>query len=146
RLASSILAPASCARYVRVMRRRYGHAAPEVTIESGRVRGAWRHHTSADSVVTDFAVFRGIPYAAPPVGDARFDAPRPPAGWDGVRDAVSFGPTAQTASPYPYASIPEPSVPGDDILTVNITTPDPRRGASLPVLVWIHGGGFDAGS
>jgi para-nitrobenzyl esterase len=128
------------------MRRRYGHAAPEVTIESGRVRGAWRHHTSADSVVTDFAVFRGIPYAAPPVGDARFDAPRPPAGWDGVRDAVSFGPTAQKASPYPYASIPEPSVPGDDILTVNITTPDPRRGASLPVLVWIHGGGFDAGS
>lgn len=121
-------------------------SAPVVTTSDGAVRGAWRLHASADGGVSAHAVFRGMPYAAPPVGDARFDAPRPPAAWDGVRDAVAWGPTAQVRSPYVYPSIPEPSIPGDDILTVNVTTPDPSASARLPVMVWIHGGGFEAGS
>lgn len=121
-------------------------ARPEVNTTRGTVRGAWRHHVSADGAVSTHAVFRGIPYAAPPVGPARFAAPHAPTPWEAVRDAVAFGPTAQGRSPYDYPSIPEPSIPGDDILTVNVTTPDPSHQAGLPVLVWIHGGGFEGGS
>lgn len=120
--------------------------APVVRTSGGAVRGAWRLHVSADAGVSRHAVFRGIPYAAPPVGDARFAAPRPATQWDGVREAVAWGPTAQRRSPYASPSIPEPSIPGDEILTVNVTTPDPAASARLPVLVWIHGGGFEAGS
>ncbi|MFI9064088.1 carboxylesterase/lipase family protein [Streptomyces sp. NPDC053429] len=93
-------------------------------------------------------VFRGIPYAAPPVGTLRFAAPRPPAAWDGVRDAGAFGPTAPKA-PYPdrYASLlPDPQIPGDDCLNLNVWTPDPSPGAGLPVMVWIHGGALTRGS
>ncbi len=78
------------------------------------------------------AVFRGIPFAAPPVGAHRFAAPTPPARWDGVRDASRFGPPP-----------PRPGRPtdGDDWLTIAVWTPDPGR-AGLPVLVWISGGGY----
>lgn len=121
-------------------------AAPEALTRTGRVRGAWSQYRSADGRVTDHAFFRGIPFAAAPVGDARFAAPQPPAPWDGVREAVLFGPTPQRRTPYDPPRIPEPSIPGDETLTVNVTTPEPRHGAGLPVLVWIHGGGFIAGS
>ncbi len=91
--------------------------------------------------------FKGIPYAAPPFGDARFAAPRPARGWDGVRDAADYGPTA----PHPGYSppydrlIPDVIIPGEDCLNLNVWTPDP--GASgLPVMVWIHGGAFVNGS
>ncbi|MCB2412610.1 carboxylesterase family protein [Demequina sp. TTPB684] len=121
-------------------------AEPEAVTTSGRVRGAWRHHVSADATVSRHAVFRGIPFAAAPVGPLRFAAPVPPSAWEGTREAVAYGPTAQRMTPYAFPRIPEPSIPGDDILTVNVTTPDPSASAGLPVLVWIHGGGFEAGS
>ncbi len=60
-----------------------GSAGPEVRITAGAVRGRWED---------GLAVFRGIPFAEPPVGEARFAAPRPVRGWDGVRKALSFGP------------------------------------------------------
>ncbi|WP_084039173.1 carboxylesterase/lipase family protein [Demequina sp. NBRC 110053] len=119
---------------------------PIVTTDAGRVRGRWRTSADARGQVTSFATFRGIPFAAPPVGDLRFAPPAAPEQWDGVRDAGAFGPTPQRESPYDPPRIPEPSIPGRDVLTVNVTTPDPSPGAGLPVLVWIHGGGFIGGS
>ena len=118
-----------------------GEPAPvqlEVETRSGTVRGA------ASGPV---AAFKGIPYAAPPFGALRFAAPVPPEPWTGVRDCTAFGPTA-LKPPYPPpvdALLPEPVVPGEDVLNLNVWTPDP--GASgLPVLVWVHGGAFVNGS
>ncbi|MFE2879937.1 carboxylesterase/lipase family protein [Streptomyces roseus] len=94
------------------------------------------------------AVFRGVPYAAPPVGALRFAAPVPPPAWEGVRDAGAFGPTAPKV-PYPpkfAALLPDPEVPGDDCLNLNVWTPHPGPGARLPVMVWLHGGALTRGS
>jgi len=91
------------------------------------------------------AVFRGIPFAEPPVGELRFAAPRPARGWDGVRPAVAYGP------PPPQSEVlgRDPSTQGaqgDDWLTVNVWTPAPDAAAKLPVMVWIHGGGYAIGA
>ena len=104
---------------------------------TGRVRGERREHSLA---------FRGIPYAAAPVGELRFAAPAPHPGWDGVRDALVNGPTPSLGPTTDTYSIPEPVVPGDDLLNLNVFTPTLEAGARLPVYVWIHGGGFVGGS
>ncbi|RXZ49150.1 carboxylesterase/lipase family protein [Agromyces fucosus] len=114
----------------------------EVDTTAGRVRGAWRGEAGEASAS---AAFLGIPFAEAPVGDLRFAAPVPKAPWEGVRDALEFGATAQRGDPG-VTLIPEPSVPGDSTLNVNVFTPAPSTDAALPVLVWIHGGGFFAGS
>ncbi|MBL1073794.1 carboxylesterase/lipase family protein [Nocardia sp. 2] len=90
--------------------------------------------------------FLGIPYAATPVGAARFAAPAPAPAWEGVRPALEYSATC-TQSPYPapIADLLGTHIrPGDDYLTVNVWTPDPRA-EGLPVLVWIHGGAFGRG-
>ncbi|WP_062462622.1 carboxylesterase/lipase family protein [Demequina soli] len=120
--------------------------APVIRTRAGAVRGAWREHRSADGGLSRAAIFLGIPYAEPPVGERRFLAPEPRAAWDGVRPAVLHGATPQRRSPFADAFIPEPSIPGDDLLTLDVGTPDPGAGAGLPVLVYLHGGGFVAGS
>ncbi|OCG73506.1 carboxylesterase/lipase family protein [Microbacterium sediminis] len=113
-----------------------GRRAPEARIDAGRLRGAWRG---------DCAAFLGVPYAQAPVGPLRFAAPQPADPWDGVREATTPGATSQRGATG-VTLIPEPSVPGDDILNLNVFTPSPGPDARLPVLVYIHGGGYVSGS
>ncbi len=109
----------------------------EVETSGGKVRGIKEGEISC---------FLGIPYAAPPFGDNRFQAPVP-ASWDGVRDTVTYGPTApQVPVSYPFSEIiDEPVIPGNDCLNLNIWTSDVGD-SGLPVIVWIHGGAFRTGS
>jgi carboxylesterase type B len=113
------------------------HAAPTATPECGPVRGSWDGET---------AVFRGIPYAASPVGHLRFAAPRPAAAWDAPRVATTSGPAAPQGRSPLAAVLGESVFPQaeDGCLTLDVYTPKPGAGA-LPVLVWIHGGGFTTG-
>ncbi|MCD5345182.1 carboxylesterase/lipase family protein [Agromyces sp. S2-1-8] len=132
-------------------------ASPFVEVDTlgGRVRGRWRptvrHAADASGGrgAARSAAFLGIPFAEAPVGELRFAAPVPKAPWAGVRDALEFAPTAQRGDPG-VTLIPEPSIEGDSTLNVNVFTPSPERpaegDAGLPVLVWIHGGGYFAGS
>lgn len=103
----------------------------DIRIAAGTVRG--RRYS-------DLAIFRGIPFAQPPVGMLRFAAPRPAKPWDGVRPAFEFGsapPQAKAMSMDPHGN---PPMTSDDWLTVNVWSPDPSTGAHLPVMVWIYGG------
>ena len=111
-----------------------GPAEPEVSTTSGRVRGRVEHGN---------AVFRGIPFAKPPLGERRFLAPEPAERWDGVRDAAAFGPQAPQAT-FPGTPEPPPDETGE-WLTVNVWTPD-TEARTLPVMVWIHGGAYLFGS
>lgn len=116
------------------------HMAPVIATTGGKVQGYWQTGSSA--------AYLGIPFAAAPVGPRRFAAPASPEPWDGVRPAMAYGPTPQRR-PFgsPIVTIPEPSIPGDSTLNVNVFTPAPNdRDARLPVYVWIHGGGYFAGS
>ena len=90
--------------------------------------------------------FRGIPYAAAPVGDLRFRAPQPPASWEGVRDATRFGPMSVQESGGITAFLGDAvDSSSEDCLFLNVYTPA-CDDAARPVMVWIHGGGYINGS
>ncbi|MFB7508056.1 carboxylesterase/lipase family protein [Streptomyces broussonetiae] len=113
-----------------------GPDGPVVRTASGAVRGLREQGLS---------VFRGIPYAAPPVGPDRFQAPRPPHPWDGVREAYAFGPPPPQEEGLLGRAPQLPAASGDEWLTVNVWTPDPDPSTARPVMVWLYGGAFKVG-
>lgn len=109
---------------------------PVVAVESGRLRG--------EAAGTGVVAFRGIPYAAAPVGELRWRPPQPAPAWPGLREATRFG------NDCPQPPIDDPPGPGfvnptgEDCLTLNVWAP--RDGGPWPVMVWIHGGAWMMGA
>ncbi|MDO4243101.1 MAG: carboxylesterase family protein [Actinomyces sp.] len=122
---------------------------PVVEAPCGPVRGVWREVTTAApaSRFNRSAAFYGVPYAEAPVGPHRFMAPVPRFPWSEVLDATRPGASPQQTLMCGTTAVPEAVVPGEDTLNLNIFTPTPGQDeAALPVLVWIHGGGFETGT
>ena len=112
-----------------------------VSTSGGAVRGTVNGSAEA---------FLGIPYAAPPVGELRWREPQPAAAWEGVRDAAAFGPVCQQGVPAPWGPytaefLAAPPM-SEDCLTLNVWRPKGAGTKKLPVLVFIHGGGFGGGA
>ncbi|WP_420139965.1 carboxylesterase/lipase family protein [Sphingomonas sp.] len=105
--------------------------APMVQIETGQVRGA------TDAGVSSW---KGIPFAAPPLGALRWRAPQPAARWSGVREATQYSSDCMQ-KPFPSDAAPLGTTPAEDCLYANVWKPTAARG-KLPVIVWIYGGGF----
>ena len=112
--------------------------APKVKTDNGKVQG----YVSTDGQVR---IFKGIPYAAPPVGPLRWKPPQPAAKWKDVKVATSYGSHCMQPLLYDDMIFRDPGQ-SEDCLTLNIWSPAKDKHAKLPVMVWIYGGGFTAGS
>jgi len=112
---------------------KHGEGVSEVTLDSGTARG-----TVQDGV----QVFLGIPYAAPPVGELRWKEPQPVKPWKGVRDCNKFS----LACPQPATRLYDIGQTSEDCLYLNVWSPARSDDEALPVMVWIHGGGFTTGT
>ena len=110
-------------------------ALPEpVRLDAGLVSGL-------PGKAAEVRVFRGIPFAAPPVGDLRWRPPQPVTPWAGVRKADAFGPVCMQAGP-----VTAPAAMSEDCLYLNVFTAAARAGERRPVMVWLHPGGYTSGS
>lgn len=110
-------------------------ASTQAAITGGKVEGATRDGVTA---------WLGLPYAAPPVGQLRWKAPAPVTAWQGVRQATTFAPACmQTGVSMPGEA---PPVTSEDCLYLNVWSPVERTAEPLPVIVWIHGGGWTNGA
>ena len=105
--------------------------APSITVEAG---------TLAGSVEGGVESWKGIPYAAPPIGPLRWRAPQPAAPWSGVRQATAYGHDCMQKPSSVYAILRLGSARAEDCLYVNVWRPAAAT-AKLPVLFWIFGGG-----
>jgi para-nitrobenzyl esterase len=130
------LAAGACAVLLSAPAARASDGLTAVT-DRGSVKGTF----SSDGQVRTFL---GIPYAAPPVGPLRWKPPQPAAKWSGVRSANSFGPRCMQTQLFPDMVFRD-SGPSEDCLTLNVWAPAEKNVAPLPVMVWIHGGGFVTG-
>ena len=118
-----------------------GAAPPQgaaiVRTKVGDVEGGVENHV---------LVFKGIPYAAPPVGDLRWRAPQPAASWQGVRKADAYGNACIQIPGLSLANGGDPGTLSEDCLYLNVWTPQADPAAKLPVMVWIHGGAYIFGA
>jgi para-nitrobenzyl esterase len=128
--------------YSFTMNKAAGKNDDTITVEGGKISGVKR-------AGSDVEAFKGIPFAAPPVGELRWKAPQPVVPWPGVKKCDAFGPSPMQATPRPfmvYTSeflIPEQPI-SEDCLYLNVWT-NAHKGAKHPVFLWIYGGGFSSG-
>ena len=112
--------------------------AGQVKTDAGSVEGS----PSADGKVQ---IFKGIPYAAPPIGALRWKEPQPAASWKGVRKATEYGARCMQGNVFGDMVFRDAG-PSEDCLYLNVWTPNTSADAKLPVMVWVYGGGFQAGA
>ncbi len=118
--------------------------APVLNVEGGQIQGV-------ASSVKGVYIYKGVPFAAPPVGDLRWKEPQPVVPWEGVRQADTFGPGAwqaphDSSNPWTSEFYWEDPEFSEDCLYLNVWTPAPgKAGEKLPVAMWIHGGAYTGG-
>lgn len=116
------------------------YSKPLIRVDGGFLRGAIIPQRNEQIAVQ---VFKGIPYASPPVGPLRWRSPQPLKPWTGIREALAFGPDCPQQQPANGTRAPGMS---EDCLYLNIWAPARQSKGRLPVMVWIHGGSFISGS
>ncbi len=118
-------------------REAHAQSAPIVKTQAGDVQGVAEQ---------DVVAFKGIPFAAPPVGELRWRAPKAAAPWQSVRDGAAYGRGCIAVLGVPEDFGGDPGPHSEDCLYLNVWTPKADSSAELPVMVWIHGGAFVFGS